>query len=182
MNVTNRRSRPIPDGKGGYFLEEIQPGVFQRATKKAEEIKLCLDHRREIGGTKSNLSLKEDVIGLKARAEVTDSETVKAAEEKRLRGWSFGFRKPREERAEENGMSIRKISDLELTEVSIIDNKMKPWYNSTTIEARAEGEDEIEVRAQEDDLDYISNKKPENDVEKSRAKIKKMIEEAGGNI
>ena len=53
--MTNRRSRPIPDGKGGYFLEEIQPGVFQRATKKAEEIKLCLDHRREIGGTKSNL-------------------------------------------------------------------------------------------------------------------------------
>lgn len=38
------------------------------------------------------------------------------------------------------------------------------------------------VRAQEDDLDYISNKKPENDAEKSRAKIKKMIEEAGGNI
>lgn len=74
------------------------------------------------------------------------------------------------------------ISDLELTEVSIIDNKMKPWYNSTTIEARAEGENEIEVRAQEDDLDYISNKKPENDAEKSRAKIKKMIEEAGGNI
>ena len=101
---------------------------------------------------------------------------------RRLRGWSFGFRKPREERAEENGMSIRKISDLELTEVSIIDDKMKPWYNSTTIEARAEGEDEIEVRAQEDDLDYISNKKPENDAEKSRAKIKKMIEEAGGNI
>lgn len=87
-----------------------------------------------------------------------------------------------EERAEENGMSIRRISDLELTEVSIIDNKMKPWYNSTTIEARAEGENEIEVRAQEDDLDYISNKKPENDAEKSRAKIKKMIEEAGGNI
>ena len=93
MNVTNRRSRPIPDGKGGYFLEEIQPGVFQRATKKAEEIKLCLDHRREIGGTKSNLSLKEDVIGLKARAEVTDSETVKAAEEKKIKRLVFWFQK-----------------------------------------------------------------------------------------
>lgn len=148
--------------------------------RNTEEVKLCLDHRKEIGGTKSNLTLKEDVIGLKARAEVTDEETVKAAEEKRLRGWSFGFRKPREERAEENGMSIRRISDLELTEVSIIDDRMKPWYNSTTIEARAE--DEIEVRAQEDDLDYISNKKPKSDAEKSRAKIKKMIEEAGGTI
>lgn len=79
-------------------------------------------------------------------------------------------------------MSIRRISDLELTEVSIIDDRMKPWYNSTTIEARAEDEDEIEVRAQEDDLDYISNKKPKSDAEKSRAKIKKMIEEAGGTI
>ena len=76
--------------------------------RKIDEVKLCLDHRKEIGGTKSNLTLKEDVIGLKARAEVTDEETVKAAEEKRLRGWSFGFRKPREERAEENGMSIRR--------------------------------------------------------------------------
>ena len=172
----------MPDGNGGYFLEEIQPGVFQRAMRNTEEVKLCLDHRKEIGGTKSNLTLKEDVIGLKARAEVTDEETVKAAEEKRLRGWSFGFRKPREERAEENGMSIRRISDLELTEVSIIDDRMKHWYNSTTIEARAEDEDEIEVRAQEDDLDYISNKKPKSDAEKSRAKIKKMIEEAGGTI
>lgn len=70
-------------------------------------------------------------------------------------------------------MSIRKISDLELTEVSIIDNKMKPWYNSTTIEARAEGENEIEVRAQEDDLDYISNKKPENDAEKAEQRSRR---------
>lgn len=182
MNVTNRRSRPIPDKKGNFFLEEIQPGVFQRAMKGEKEIKLCLDHRKGIGGTKSNLTLKEDVIGLKARAEVTDEETVKAAEEKRLRGWSFGFRNPKEERAEENGMSIRKISDLELIEVSIIDDKMKPWYNSTTIEARAEGESEMEVRAQEDDLDYIEKKKQENKAEESREKIKKMIEEAGGNI
>lgn len=52
--------------------------------RKIDEVKLCLDHRKEIGGTKSNLTLKEDVIGLKARAEVTDEETVKAAEEKRL--------------------------------------------------------------------------------------------------
>lgn len=156
--------------------------MFQRAMRNKEEVKLCLDHRKEIGGTKSNLTLKEDVIGLKARAEVTDEETVKAAEEKRLRGWSFGFRKPREERAEENGMSIRRISDFELTEVSIIDDRMKPWYNSTTIEARAEDEEKIEVRAQEDDLDYINKQKPENEIEKSKAKIKKMIEEAGGNI
>ena len=59
---------------------------------------------------------------------------------------------------------------------------MKPWYNSTTIEARAEDEEKIEVRAQEDDLDYINKQKPENEIEKSKAKIKKMIEEAGGNI
>lgn len=107
--MTNRRSRPDSRRKRRvFFRNEIQPGVFQRATKKAEEIKLCLDHRREIGGTKSNLSLKEDVIGLKARAEVTDSETVKAAEEKRLRGWIFWFQKTKRRRAEENGMSIQK--------------------------------------------------------------------------
>ena len=50
---------------------------------------------------------------------------------------------------------------------------MKPWYNSTTIEARAEGEDEIEVRAQEDDPDYISNKKHENDAEKAEQRSRR---------
>lgn len=141
-----------------------------------------LDHSKKIGGTNSNLTLKEDVIGLKARAEVTDEETVKAAEEKRLRGWSFGFRKPKETRSEENGMNIRSISDLDMHEVSIIDDKMKPWYNSTTIEARAENEEAIEVRAQEDNLDYVEKKKPENEAEKGREKIKKMIEAVGGKI
>ena len=147
--------------------------------KKTTDQLNCL---KELDGQADFMEFQVNTVFEENGLEKEVERTVKAAEEKRLRGWSFGFRKPREERAEENGMSIRKISDLELTEVSIIDNKMKPWYNSTTIEARAEGENEIEVRAQEDDLDYISNKKPENDAEKSRAKIKKMIEEAGGNI
>lgn len=37
---------------------------------------------------------------------------VQKAKEKRLRGWSFGFTNPTEERAEGNGMPVRTITDL----------------------------------------------------------------------
>ena len=90
-----------------------------------------------LGGTKSNLTLREDAIGLRAHAEIDNPEVVQKAKEKRLRGWSFGFTNPTEERADRNGMPVRTISDLTLKEVSLIDDTMRPWYTSTTVETRA---------------------------------------------
>ena len=87
-----------------------------------------------LGGTKSNLTLREDAIGLRAHAEIDNPEVVQKAKEKRLRGWSFGFTNPTEERADRNGMPVRTISDLTLKEVSLIDDTMRPWYTSTTVE------------------------------------------------
>lgn len=183
--MTGRRSRPIPDGKGGYFLEEIEAGAFKRAIEKAEEIKILLNHSWEnvLGGTKSNLELKEDVIGLRAHSVITDPAVIKAAKEGRLRGWSFRFFKPKETRANlENGMELRKITDLEIDEVSLIDERMRPWYESTTVEARA-GEDEVvtmEIRAEEFEADYIGfedkKEKPDN------SKLKELIKKYGGNV
>lgn len=183
MNVTGRRSRPIPDGKGGYFVEEIEAGAFKRAIEKAEEIKILLNHKWDniLGGTKSNLKLKEDVIGLRAHAVITDPTVVKKAKEGRLRGWSFRFFKPKEARASlDNGMELRKITDLEIDEVSLIDERMRPWYESTTVEARSEGKEEIifEVRAEEFDTEIVGleTDKPDN------SKLKDIIKKYGGNV
>ena len=71
--------------------------MFQRAIENADEVKILLDHNwgKVLGSTKSNLTLREDVIGLRARAEIDDPEVVQKAKEKRLRGWSFGFTRQR---------------------------------------------------------------------------------------
>lgn len=173
VNVTGRDSRPIPKKDGGYFIERIMQGAFKRAIARADEIKIMHNHKRVVGSTKENLCLTEDIIGLRAHAEITDSEIVEKAKQKRLRGWSFGFRNPTEQKSEANGMELRSISDMSLLEVSIIDNTMRPWYESTTIEARAEDED-TEVRAQEFEADYIGfvevKTKPDN------SHLKELIE------
>ena len=94
VNAVARDSRPMRDRKTGKrFVEQIVPGVFERALKH-NEVQLLLNHdkTRNLGSTSTNLELYEDSIGLHARAEVPDPEVIEKARKKKLRGWSFGFR------------------------------------------------------------------------------------------
>lgn len=136
-----------------------------------------------IGDTTGKLSLKEDVIGLRAHLETSDPEVIRLAKEKRLRGWSFDIMRPQETRAEREGdLPIRTITDFDISEVSLISDKMRPWYESTTVETRAgeDGEVTVEIRAEEFDADYIGfkeeTKKPDN------SKLKELIEKLGGKV
>lgn len=128
------------------------------------------------------MTLKEDIIGLRAHAEITDSEIVEKAKQKKLRGWSFGFTNPTEIRSEmENGMSKRRITNMDLKEVSLIDEDMNPWYISTTVETRAgdEGAVEIEIRAEAFETEYEGF---ENKKEYDNSKLKQIIEDLGGTV
>ena len=89
--------------------------------------------------TKTNLELTEDSIGLKARTTVTDKEVIEKARAGKLRGWSFGFydRDSRSEDARE-GLKRRYVEDMELKEVSIIDDRKLPCYEGTLISTRAD--------------------------------------------
>lgn len=183
VNVTGRDSRPIPDRKGGYFIERIQQGAFQKAVTRAQKVSALIDHEwnHVIGHTGNNLSLKEDVIGLRAHLETTDPEVVRLAREKRLRGWSFDIKSPVETRATmPNGIPIRTITDFDISEVSLISDKMRPWYESTTVETRAgeNGEEITELRAEEFEADYIGfeDKKYDN------SNLKEIIEKYGGKV
>lgn len=74
VNAVARDSRPMRDRKTGKrFVEQIVPGVFERALRH-NEVQLYLNHDRSrvLGSTSTNLELHEDSIGLHARAEVTD--------------------------------------------------------------------------------------------------------------
>lgn len=186
VNVTGRDSRPIPDKKGGYFIERIQQGAFKKAIERASEVKILLNHKwdRVLGGTKSNLKLKEDVVGLRAQAEITDPEVIRAAKEKRLRGWSFNIIRPSEQRAElPNGMPLKTITDFDISEVSLITN-MRPWYESTTIETRAEGDEEVtvELRAEEFEAEYVGFEDKKEPEKVDNSNLKEIIKKYGGNI
>ncbi|MCE5226698.1 MAG: HK97 family phage prohead protease [Porphyromonadaceae bacterium] len=152
VNAVERMSNPVitPHGK---VIEVIEQRAFEKALERAENVDLLLNHSKErkLGSTtEENTELWEDNIGLRAVCTVTDSDVIQKAKDGKLKGWSFGMyvnEEHIEQRAE--GLPIRHIKDLDLFEVSIIDDRMNPCYTATSIETRADGEKVIEQRAYE---------------------------------
>lgn len=152
VNAVARDSRPI-NTEIGKCVEQIEPRAFQRALERTESVDLLLNHdkSRKLGSTKEgNLELFEDNIGLRAICTVTDAEVIQKAREKKLKGWSFGMfvnKADKEERA--NDIPRRRVQDLDLFEVSIIDDRLSPCYIGTSIEQRADEEVITEQRGDE---------------------------------
>lgn len=145
VNAIERLSRPIRS-RAGQFVERICKGAFKRALERNDDVRLLLNHdwSRDLGGTKDgSLELTEDAIGLKARATVTDPETVEKARNGDLVGWSFGFQDRDVSRHDENGMAVRDVKDLDLFEVSILDRQKTPAYEGTLVSVRSEGEEQF---------------------------------------
>lgn len=182
VNAVARDSRPMRDRKTGKrFVEQITPGVFERAIRH-NEVQLLLNHdkTRNLGSTSTNLELYEDSIGLHARAEITDPEVIDKARKKKLRGWSFGFReRDASTEAITDVMERRYVEEMDLVEVSIIDERKLPCYEGTSLEVRAEGEtvlmpDPLEIRA-----DYVEIETPKKpaDLSKYQNRIKELEKE-----
>ena len=172
VNAVERESKVLYDTRG-EFIEKIRAGVFQRALEKADNVKVLLDHEkdRELADTKSGKAkLYEDNIGLRAIVEIDDAEVIQKAKEHKLRGWSFGFLCNKEDRkTNEEGIEERIVRDLDLLEVSIIDDKKYPAYIGTSIEMR---DDEVKI-AEYRNADFSKieirdepEQQPEKEVEK----------------
>ena len=182
VNAVGRDSRIMRDRSTGQrFVEQIRPGTFKRALER-NEVKLLLNHNkaRELGSTETNLILYEDSIGLRAHAEITDAEVIQKARNKKLRGWSFGFyERDASEEDMNNGMKRRFVEDMELVEVSIIDDSKIPCYEGTSLETRAEGKEVlksevVEVRATY--VEEVPQKTEPIDYTKYTSKIKELEE------
>jgi HK97 family phage prohead protease len=139
VNVTQRESRILPSPRGN-FVEEIKPRTFERALMKTDSVDLLFNHdpARKLGSTKEgNVQLREDNVGLRATATVTDSAVMEKARKGELRGWSFGFAVIKDEwKQREDGMQKRFVEDIDLFEISVLD--ITPAYIATSIEARGE--------------------------------------------
>lgn len=167
VNAVERFSKPIRSPIG-LFIEKINAGTFKRALEKAEDVKVLLDHdySRELASVRSGTAkLYEDNIGLRANVRITDEEVIKKAREGKLRGWSFGFVPlDKETVSTESGIYERTVKELELREVSIIDERKTPAYIGTSIEMRDNDEIQIEYRCLE--FDEVQIEKPKIDYSK----------------
>lgn len=156
VNAVARDSHIMLDDNGERFIEQIKPKVFQRAIEKSDDITCLLNHEddRVLGSTKQgNIELFEDNIGLRAICKISDSEIIEKAKNEKLRGWSFGFEdlKHSEELIKDDkgndSLKRRFVEDMNLFEISIIDEKRIPCYVGTSIQTRARIPTKIQYRS-----------------------------------
>lgn len=148
VNATNRLSKPIYS-RSGKFVEKILTGAFSKALERNSDVKCLLNHdwNRVLGSTLENVELKEDNIGLKIRAEITDNEIIKKAKNNEFSGFSFGFRYRETENSFDNDSKLPMVNvrDLDLYEVSLLDLRKSPAYEGCLVEVRDNEEEPINL-------------------------------------
>lgn len=159
VNAVERWSKPLRANLKGMmlrFIEKIKAGAFKNALKRNDNVKVLLNHNpdRELANTKDGTAiLEEDNIGLRAEVTITDPEVVEKARNHKLVGWSFGFYSNSDEVAHEATIATRTVTDMDLVEVSILDDTKSPAYSGTSIETRSEGEKVIEYRTSIEEIE-----------------------------
>ena len=159
VNAIERNSKPLMS-RIGRFIERICKGAFSNALKRNDDVHVLLNHdwSRDLGSTKQgNLELTEDSIGLHARAVITDKDVIEDARQGNLVGWSFGFEDVpdgvEESVDSETGLPFRKVRDMNLYEVSILNRKKSPAYDGTLIMARDDDQVQFHGEAFIDEVD-----------------------------
>ena len=178
VNAVERKSKPLWS-RIGQFVERICKGAFKRALERNDDVKIMLNHdtSKVLGSQREgNLELEEDPIGLHARATITDPEVVRKAKNGDLVGWSFGFYdREVEQKRDEDGYPLRDVIDLDLEEVSILDNTAVPAYDGTLVAVRSDNKsiyygetfaDEINLR------ELTTEEEPKEVEEKENEEVK----------
>ena len=151
VNATEKASRIMPSPQG-KFREYVNPGVFERALQKNDNVQLKFNHGKVLGDTRDgSIALHEDTIGLYGVAETADPEIREAAESGKLRGWSFAMsvNKDRWEPGAD-GIQKRYLEDIDLYEVSLL--TICPAYIAMSLTEKRDGEEQqvTEQRVLED--------------------------------
>ena len=174
VNVPGRQSRPVMT-KRGKVIEVIEQRAFQKAIDSATNgVRMLLDHNpdRVLASTSDkSLNVFEDEIGLHAEALVTDQEVIEGAKAGKLRGWSFNMRNivdSVEERAGE--LPLRHVQSFDMDEITLVMHRM-PCYSATSIEIRADVEEDVEERASAGEIHVII---PEDPVQAYRNRLNNL--------
>ena len=201
VNAIERDSRPLWS-RMGQFIERICKGAFKRALDRADDVRILLNHdcERDLGGIRDgNLELCEDAIGLHARATIRDAQVIEDARNGDLVGWSFGFTDTDNgvERSidQDSGLPLRKVRDLNLHEVSLLNRAKTPAYEGTLVTVRSDEQmkfrsepffDEVKTEEIKSEIREDNNQpQPETDEhtkEIDYSKYEQMIEEMKGEL
>lgn len=186
VNAVARDSRIMPS-INGEFVEQVVPGTLHKALSRARNVDLLLNHNesRKLGSIiEGNLKLFEDNIGLRAIATITDEEVIEKAIAGKLKGWSFGFYLNNDRwETDSKGIKRRFLEDIELLEVSILDNTKNPAYIATSIETRDNKEVLREIRTADfnavvEDISQVNKNKIINSIYKKELQLLRL---RGGN-
>lgn len=174
INAVERDSREMPTAKGN-FVEQVRSGTWKNAISKKEDIPLLLNHNkmRKLATTKEGtLRLTEDNIGLYAEARVYDKEVIDKAKNNKLVGWSFGFSKLKDSWGKtDNGVDRRYLEEIDVSEVSVLDDTRTPAYYGTSIENRNNEEISIEQRSFSDNVEIYIEKNKEDQEKELKLKL-----------
>lgn len=180
VNAVERESRPVMTPHG-MVNELIESGVFKRALETGGNVTMMVDHNPNrvlsdtAGGT---LKLREDTIGLRADTVFTDEKVLAAAKAGKIKGWSFGMKNVKDTIEERSGkLNLRRIKELVLDHVTLVIDQT-PCYSATSVEMRAEGEEHIEQRAFDTEMELsIEEKRADVDYSKYEDRLKELVSE-----
>ena len=162
VNAVDRYSKELYSERG-KFIEKVKPETFNKALARADNIDMLLNHdvRYKLASTMNKtLELREDNIGLYAKAIIYDKDVIAEAKQGNLKGWSFGFRALSDIWEEEQPVARRTLEDIDLMEVSLL--TIEPAYIATSVQVRAKG---VEQRS-----------KPDGVVEKEQSIVNEAYE------
>lgn len=152
INVTERESEMLYNKRSGKWFKEImKKGVFKRAIEKAgQNIPLLFEHdwNKQLASVEEgSLTLREDNIGLRFDAVISDESVYQQVRAGVINSCSFGFRALAEEVESINSKLERRfVSAIELMEVSLVKN---PAYVGSLCETRSY-EEELQEEAKSD--------------------------------
>lgn len=183
VNAVERYSKPICEnlkGKFTQFVERVKSGTFKKALERNDNVLVLLNHdyNRKLASTGNETAkLVEDNIGLRAEVTISDADVIQKAKEGKLSGWSFGMKVNSDKIGTENGMVSRTIDDIDLVEISVLDDTKRPAYNGTSIEKRESGEIEIREFKEEQEQEKEEQKEEQVDYEKIATLVAEKVVE-----
>lgn len=161
--IVNRgESEPLRAKNGKTFIETIEPGTWNKALGRGNEIHFLAEHDNSklLASTRNgSLKLTETDEGLLMEARISDTswgrDYYNQINEGLLTNMSFGMAVLSDKWKFEDGVNKRSINDLALFEVSVVRD---PAYKDTQIQARnLQSTEDIEIpQIEERDLSKMT--------------------------
>ncbi|MED3552531.1 phage major capsid protein [Cytobacillus praedii] len=182
VNKTGEFSQPL--GREKRFVEKIEPGTFNRAIEKGNDIHFLAEHdnAKLLASTKNgSLTLREDEQGLYMKAKISPTSYGKdyhqLISDGLLTNMSFGMQVPAggdKWSKRSDGMYERTIEEIYLAEVSVVRN---PAYVQSSIQARSldvTSADELFLMSKNNEKEGIITMTNEKTLKELRAQLEAL--------